>query len=190
MPNTAHPILTVLPEDATGVDLSATVFVALELSLTRWVVAASTPGEQKISQRSIAACDGPALLALLDHLCARAERRLGRAVRIDAEAMLRTLMAWHRGERQVCAMVRPPSRETEDARRLSREREALLAERIRHANRIKGLLATQGIFDFEPTWKDRRTRLNTLRTPENSALPPRLKSEIVRQLGRLELVMQ
>ena len=51
MPNTAHPILTVLPEDATGVDLSATVFVALELSLTRWVVAASTPGEQKISQR-------------------------------------------------------------------------------------------------------------------------------------------
>ena len=236
MPNTEYPILTVLPEDATGVDLSATVFVALELSLTRWVVAASTPGEQKISQRGIAACDGPALLALLDHLRARAEHRLGRAVRIatiqeagrdgfwvhrlleahgvqsqvvdpssiavnrrsrraktdriDAEAMLRTLMAWHRGERQVCAMVRPPSRETEDARRLSREREALLAERIRHANRIKGLLATQGIFDFEPTWKDRRTRLNTLRTPENSALPPRLKSEIVRQLDRLELVMQ
>ena len=237
MPNTAHPILTVLSEeDATGADLSATVFVALELSLTRWVAAASTPGEQKTSQHSVAACDGPALLALLDHLRQRAERRCGRAVRIvtiqeagrdgfwvhrlleahgtqsqvvdpasiavnrrarraktdriDAEAMLRTLMAWHRGERQVCAMVRPPSREAEDARRLSREREALVTERTRHSNRIKGLLATQGIFDFEPTWKDRRVRLDALRTPENSILPPRLKAELLRQLDRLELVMQ
>ena len=51
---------------------------------------------------------------------------------------------WSRGERQVCAMVHPPTRAAEDARRLGREREALLAERIRHANRIKGLLATQG----------------------------------------------
>ena len=85
--------------------------------------------------------------------------------------MLRTLMAWSRGERQVCAMVRPPSRETEDARRLSREREALLAERIRHANRIKGLLATQGIFDFEPTWKDRRARLVSMPTEFSSEAP-------------------
>jgi transposase len=237
MLNTAHPILTVLPEeDAPSTDLSATVFVAVELSLTRWVVVASAPGEQKISQHSVAACDGPALLTLLDHLRARAEHRLGRAVRIatiqeagrdgfwvhrlleahgvrsqvvdpasiavnrrsrraktdriDAEAMLRTLMAWYRGERQVCAMVRPLTREAEDTRRLSREREALVTERTRHANRIKGLLATQGIFDFEPTWKDRRVRLDALRTPENSALPPRLKSEIMRQLDRLELVMQ
>jgi transposase len=116
--------------------------------------------------------------------------RRAKTERIDAEAMLRTLMAWSRGERQVCAMVRPPSRETEDARRLSRECEALVTERTRHANRIKGLLATQGIFDFEPTWKDRRAPLDALRTPENSALPPRLNSEILRQLDRLELVMQ
>jgi transposase len=237
MPNSEHPFPTALPaNDATGADLSATLFVALELSLTRWVMVASAPGDQKISQHSVAACDGPALLTLLDHLGARAEHRLGRAVRIaaiqeagrdgfwvhrlleahgvqshvvdpssiavnrrsrraktdriDAEAMLRTLMAWHRGERQVCAMVRPPSREAEDARRLSREREALVTERTRHANRIKGLLATQGIFDFEPTWKDRRMRLDALRTPEDSVLPPRLKAELLRQLDRLELVMQ
>jgi transposase len=42
----------------------------------------------------------------------------------------------------------------------------LLAERIRHANRIKGLLATQGVFGFEPVLRDRRTRLAELRTPE------------------------
>jgi transposase len=96
----------------------------------------------------------------------------GKTDRIDAEAMLRTLMAWARGERQVCAMVRPPTREAEDARRLNREREALLAERIRHANRIKGLLATQGVFGFEPTLRDRRARLAAVRTPEGAPLPP------------------
>jgi transposase len=116
--------------------------------------------------------------------------RRAKTDRIDAEAMLRTLMAWSRGERQVCAMVRPPSREAEDARRLNREREALLAERIRHANRIKGLLATQGVFRFEPTGRDRRVRLADVRTPEGGALPSRLLAEIGRQLDRLELAMQ
>ena len=38
---------------------------------------------------------------------------------IDADALLRTLMAWARGERRVCSMVRPPSPEDEDRRRLS-----------------------------------------------------------------------
>ena len=61
MPNSEHPFPTALPaNDATGADLSATLFVALELSLTRWVVVASTPGDQKISQHSVAAYDGPA----------------------------------------------------------------------------------------------------------------------------------
>jgi transposase len=46
-------------------------------------------------------------------------------------------MAWSRGERRVCSMVRPPSPEAEDARRPSRERQALLKERIRHTHRIK-----------------------------------------------------
>ena len=32
---------------------------------------------------------------------------------IDADALLRTLMAWARGERRVCSMVRPPSPDEE-----------------------------------------------------------------------------
>jgi len=59
---------------------------------------------------------------------------------IDADALLRTLMAWARGERRVCSMVRPPSPEDEDRRRLSREREALVTERIQHTNRISSRL--------------------------------------------------
>src|SRR4051795_7483464 len=56
---------------------------------------------------------------------------------IDGETLLRTLMAWARGERRVCSMVRPPSPEEEDRRRLTRERANLLKERVRHVNRIK-----------------------------------------------------
>ena len=41
---------------------------------------------------------------------------------IDGETLLRTLMAWARGERRVCSMVRAPSPEDEDRRRLTRER--------------------------------------------------------------------
>ena len=116
--------------------------------------------------------------------------RRAKTDRIDAEGLLRTLMAFVRGERQVCSMVRPPTPEAEDARRLTREREALLAERIRHTNRIKGLLATQGVFGFEPSWQARRARLEDLRTSQGAVLPPRLKAEILRQIERLELTLR
>ena len=58
--------------------------------------------------------------------------------RIDGEALVRTLLAYKRGEPRVCSMVRPPSPEEEDRRRLVRERKALITERVRHSNRIKG----------------------------------------------------
>lgn len=108
---------------------------------------------------------------------------------IDVEGLLRTLMAWARGERRVCSMVRPPSPEDEDRRRLSREREALIAERIRHTNRIKGLLAGQGITGFEPLRPAHRDRLDALTTGDGRPLPPRLKDEIRRQLARLDAVI-
>src|SRR5271166_5693008 len=41
---------------------------------------------------------------------------------IDGETLLRTLMAWARGERRVCSMVCAPSPHDEDRRRLTRER--------------------------------------------------------------------
>ncbi len=69
---------------------------------------------------------------------------------IDGETLLRTLMAWARGERRVCSMVRAPSPEEEDRRRLTRERGTLLKERIQHTNRVKGLLSGQGIRDYNP----------------------------------------
>jgi transposase len=107
---------------------------------------------------------------------------------IDGETLLRTLMAWARGERRVCSMVRPPSPVEEDRRRLTRERGTLLKERIQHTNRIKGLLSGQGITDYDPLGKNRRTRVDALKTGDGRALPERLKLEIQREIQRLDLV--
>jgi len=213
----------------------STLFAALELSRKSWLVATNAPGEEKISKRTIAAGDGRSLLDLLAGLRQKAERRIGKPVKVvviqeagldgfwlhrlleangfeshvvdpasiavdrrkrrrktdalDADALLRTVMAWARGERRVCSMVRPPSPEEEDRRRLSREREALVKERIQHTNRIKGLLAAQGIADFEPLRPDHRAGLDDLTTGDGRPLPPRLKDEIRRQLARLDAVV-
>ena len=106
---------------------------------------------------------------------------------IDGETLLRTLMAWARGERRVCSMVRAPSPEEEDRRRLTRERGTLLKERIQHTNRIRGLLSGQGIRDYNPLRRDRVERLEALRTGDGHPLPPMLKAEIRRELDRVEL---
>jgi transposase len=107
---------------------------------------------------------------------------------IDGEMLLRTLMAWARGERRVCSMVRPPSPEEEDRRRLTRERGTLLKERTQHTNRIRGLLAGQGIVDYDPLRKDRLARLDALTPGDGRPLPERLKAESRREIERIDLV--
>jgi transposase len=211
------------------------LFVALELSKSIWLIAVSAPGSDKISKYRVAGGDVAGLLSLLARLKAQAERHCDGAVkivsiheagfdgfwvhrlleandvesqvvdaasiavdrrsrraktdRIDVEKLLRTLMGWARGERRICSMVRPPSPVEEDERRLTRERGTLVTERVRHVNRIKGLLATQSVSSFEPIRKDRRKRLEELRRWDGQPLPPRLKRELLRELDRLELVM-
>jgi transposase len=109
--------------------------------------------------------------------------------RIDGERLLRALLAYLRGEPRVISVVRVPSIADEDARRLHRERDRLVAERVQHVNRIKGLCATQGIYDFEPLRRNRWERLEGLRTGDGRILPVRLKAEIEREIKRLELVL-
>lgn len=116
-------------------------------------------------------------------------KRRAKSDRIDGTALLRTLMAWLRGEPRVCSMVRAPSPEAEDRRRPCRERAILLKERIEHANRIKGLCFAQGIGDYDPLLKHRRKRLETLTTGDGRPLPARLKRQILRELDRLELAI-
>jgi hypothetical protein len=63
-------------------------------------------------------------------------------------------------------------------------------ERTRHVNRIKGLLATPGVFGFEPMRKSHRKQLEQLRGWDGQTLPPRLKAELARELNRLVPAMQ
>jgi transposase len=116
-------------------------------------------------------------------------RRRAKTDRIDGETLLRTCLAYKRGEPRVCAMVVAPSPEEEDRRRLCRERRALIGERITHVNRIKGLLFAQGICDYGPLRRDRRARLEALRTGDGRELPSHLKAQIGRELDRIELLL-
>ena len=86
-------------------------------------------------------------------------------------------------------MVRVPTPEEEDRRRIGRERKTLVGERTEHVNRIKGLLFSQGVADYEPLRRDRRARLDELRTGDGRPLPHYLKAQIDRELDLLELLI-
>jgi transposase len=128
---------------------------------------------------------------VIDPASLQVDRRARRAKtdHVDVGRMLRSLMAYLRGEPKVWSVVRVPSVAEEDDRRLHRERDRLINERIQHVNRIKGLLAIHGIYDYQPLRLDRMQRLERLQTADSRTLPPRLMAEILRELRRLELVL-
>src|SRR5499427_5788443 len=117
-------------------------------------------------------------------------RRRAKTEKIDGETLVRALLAYKRGEPRVCAMLRVPTPEEEDRRRISRERKALTNERVSHVNRIKGLLLSQGISDYQPLRRDRRKRLEELRTGDGRPLPAHMKAQVGRELDRLELLLE
>jgi transposase len=116
--------------------------------------------------------------------------RRAKTDRIDGEALVRALLAYKRGEPRVCTMVKAPTPEEEDRRRVCRERKVLIAERVQHVNRLKGLLFCQGITGYEPLRRDRRERLEALQTGDSRPLPDHLKAQVCRELDRIELLME
>lgn len=129
---------------------------------------------------------------VIDPTSLRVDRRAKRAKtdRIDVSGLLRALMSLHHGDFGACRLVPIPTPEEEDAKRTHRERQRLVKERTGHINRIKGLLATQGSYEYQPLKQDRRRRLHELRTGDGRPLPERLLREISRELDRLELVIE
>ena len=119
------------------------------------------------------------------------DRRMRRAKSdgIDSELLLRTLLAWLRGEPRVCSMVPVPDEADEDARRCVRERTELISERIGLTNRIGAVLATLGVSDYNPLLRNRCRRLAELRTGLGEPLPANAHAKIKRLLARLELVL-
>ncbi len=119
--------------------------------------------------------------------------RRGRRVktdRVDVKMLLRTLIAWCRGERHVWSLVRIPSIDEEDLRRSHRERGRLVRERTAHINRIKGLLFGQGIRGINVKSQYKTLAVDNLVTGDGHRLPPRLACEIAREIQRLAMVQE
>jgi len=104
--------------------------------------------------------------------------------------LMRVFLGWLRGERGPCGMVAIPTLADEDAKRPSRERENLVAERTRISNRLKSALARLGIRGFKPTLRKAPQRLAALRTLEGVPIPPNTVAEMQRDMARLAVVRE
>jgi transposase len=116
--------------------------------------------------------------------------RRAKTDRIDGELLLRTLMAYLRGEPRVVRIVRVPTVEQEDARRVSRERDRLVTEQTAHTNRIKALLRLSGLQVGAPRHRKWLTWLEEQRDWQGHPLPPHVLAEVKREHSRLMLVRE
>ena len=108
-------------------------------------------------------------------------KRRAKTDRLDAEKLVQMLIRFHFfGDRKVWSVVCVPSPEEEDRRQMHRERYALKKERNRTMNRIRGLLATQGIrLGSGMNLTDRE--LASIRLWDGSLLPARLRNRLKRE---------
>lgn len=182
---------------------TATIFVALELSKSTWLVDLHSPAADKISLHRLQGGDTEGLMALIEHRREQAQVALTRPVRVMScyEAgydgfWLHRFLCDRGIDNQVLdaasILVDRRSRRAKtdrlDAAALLRTLMAL--ERGQHSSRVKGHLMTQGIRDFKPARRDWREQLETLRTADGRDLPPGLKNEIKRECRRLWQVIE
>lgn len=107
--------------------------------------------------------------------------------RLDVGKLLLLLLRYESGEKGVWSVVRVPRVEDEDLRQLGRELETLKKERTEHGNRIRALLAAQGV-DLGRGAKALRQELDQLRLWDGSELPRVLRARLEREQMRLEFV--
>lgn len=143
-------------------------WLARDLVARGWVVRVVEPASLKVDRRA----------------------RRAKTDRIDVITLMRGLIAYEGGDLRVWRIVPVPTVNEEDRKRQHRERRSLVDEKGRHINRIKGLLAQQGIYDYEPALSSRWTALDGLRTGDGRPLASCLRNAIVRELHRLEFVIK
>jgi len=113
------------------------------------------------------------------------QARRAKTDRIDLRGLMSLLRRYHRGERKVWSVVHVLTEEEEDFREPMREREELIAEKTRYANRIGSCLVKNGILAGHP---DRLTvdDIEKKRRYDGTGLPPNIKAKMVRLLERLK----
>jgi transposase len=116
--------------------------------------------------------------------------RRAKTDRIDGELLLRTLMAYLRGEPRVVRLARVPTEEQEDFRRIDRERGVLVKERTSHTNRMKSRLRLLGMAVGNPRREDWLSWLEQQRDWQGQGAPPHLLAELKREHARLMLLCE
>jgi len=125
---------------------------------------------------------------VVDSASIEVNRRARRAKndRLDADKLLAMLQRYCAGERRIWAVLRTPTVQEEDARRIDRERQRLTDERTAHINRVGSLLVLHNLRagriggrDWAGWWKS-----------HTEQVPPVLRAEIEREAERLVLVKE
>ena len=110
--------------------------------------------------------------------------RRAKTDRLDADK-LRTMLVRHHGGEHVWSVLREPTEQDEDARRVHRELQRLTHERTSHINRIRALLVLHNVRpdivlagrDWPAWWQK-----------NSEQVAPKLRSEIEREVARLTRV--
>lgn len=115
--------------------------------------------------------------------------RRAKTDRLDAAMIVGALLRFVAGDELACRMIRIPDAEAEDARNLHREMHAIKSEKTAHTNRIKSLLAAQGITDVKID-RDFKRFLEEVQTADGNQLLPGLKERLAREFDRLALAVE
>lgn len=108
---------------------------------------------------------------------------------LDVQKLLTMLIRYCYGEQKVWSVVEVPSPEEEDRRQLHRELRTLKKEKTRTTNRIRGLLASQGV-RLESRMDLSEGRLDAIRLWDGSVLPSALKSRLKREWEHVVFLKQ
>lgn len=125
--------------------------------------------------------------------CTLARKRKGRKAktdRLDAEALLRALIRFHRdGDADELYPIEVPGSEDEDDRVLSRERGRLLKQKNQHCSQLRSLLMLQGVTVETPQGL-RAEDLDHLRGADGKPLSRNVKRAVCRGICRRNVVLE
>jgi transposase len=116
-------------------------------------------------------------------------RRRAKADRLDVDSLVRMLIRYSLGEHKLWSILHVPSVEEEDRRQLHRELSTLDKEKKRMSNRIRGLLATQGV-RIKGSLDLSDKQLESIRIWDSRPLAPGLRDRIRREWARLVFVKE
>jgi len=115
-------------------------------------------------------------------------RRRAKSDRLDVGKLVSQLVRYRAGERTVWRVVHVPPEAAEDGRQAHRELLTLKRDRGRVTNRIKGLLATQGV--VVEVWAGFPAVVATVRRWDGGPLPPALQRRLAREWAKVALLTE